>query len=367
MSLVNKLKSRLYPIYRKHFSRVYLYEGVLKSGSGSVKCLFVDNDKFYLEVLQALYAKSPMLVRTFRCWIPGLERLLNSSKLDADICFANVPLHHAPLFHDSAAYIMQTRVRQTLDTTTELDANKRYRDRKRDVNRTNRKFGLTCRISHSPDDFDFFYHRMAKPLTIKFGDAAMEDTYDDLKLFFEKGVLLLVVCEGVPISGVLCYEHEVTFVAYRSGLLDGDPSYLKMGAMSAWYLFLIEYAREQGYEKVDFMNSIPFLNIGVYVTKQHWGATAESCEGATSWVYLFKRCNSETFSRIVENIPLIVHTQNGLEGVISFSDENDLTPEIEQKLTSKYGAPGLYGLQILRSNGAIKHIILKSHNCYKVK
>lgn len=358
MNPISTLKSRLYPLYRKFFSRAYLYEGTLKSGNGSAKCLFIDNDKFYLQVLQALFVESPKLVRTFRCWIPGLKHLLGSSRLDADICFANVALSYAPLFHDSATYTMQTRVRQTLDITSVLDANKRYRDRKRGVNSTNRKFGLTCRISHSLADFDYFFHRMSQPLVKMFGDVAMIDPYEEMKFFFEKGVLIFVLHNGEPISGVLCYGDQRLFTAYRSGLLDGDPSYLKMGAMSAWYFFLLEYAREQGYEKVDFMNSIPLLNNGVYMTKQHWGANSEPYEGATSWVYLFKRCSSETFARIVENIPLIVHTKNGLEGVISIPDEIDLSPEFEQKLSSQYGAPGLYGLQILRSSGTIEQIIL---------
>ncbi|MDD2852265.1 MAG: GNAT family N-acetyltransferase [Desulfuromonadaceae bacterium] len=286
-----------------------------------------------------------------------MKRLLDSRGFDADICFANVSLRHAPLFHDSATYTMQTRVNQKLDIET-VDANKRFRDRKRAVNSTIRKYGLTCRVTHSQEDFDFFYHRMAKPLINKFGDAAMEATYDDLKLFFEKGILLLVLYEGEPISGVLCYEDKGTFVAYRSGLRDGDPSYLKMGAMSAWYYYLMEYAREQGYQKVDFMNSLPFLNNGVYLTKQHWGAKTGAFEGATSRVYLFNRGSSKKFARIIDTIPLIIHTRNGIEGVISLPDDIELTPELEQKLSSQYGAPGLYGLQILRSTGTMEQIIL---------
>ncbi|MDD2736004.1 MAG: GNAT family N-acetyltransferase [Desulfuromonadaceae bacterium] len=359
MNLISTLKGWLYPTYRKYFSRAYLYEGALKSGNGSAKCLFVDNDKFYLQVLHALFIESPTLVRTFRCWIPGLKRLLNSPRLDADICFANVPLRHARLFHDSATYIMQTRVNQKLDIETALESNSRYIVQRKEVSRKKiKKFGLTQRISHNSEDLAFFYHRMSQPLIRKFGDAVMRDSYDELKSVFEKGVLIFVLYNGEPISGVLCYEDKGLFTAYRSGLLDGDPSYLKMGATSAFYFYFLEYAREHGCQTVDLMQSLPFLNDGVYRHKQHWGAKTGAFEGATSWVYLFNRSSSETFARFIENIPLIVHTKNGLEGVISLADDIELTTELEQKLSSQYGDPGIYGLQIVRSNGIVEQIIL---------
>ena len=188
------------------------------------------------------------------------------------------------------------------------------------------------------------------------------DTYEEMRRIFEKGVLILVLYNEKRISAALCYENNGTLVYYRSGLLDGEQTYLDMGAMSATYFFLFEYACQQGYQKIDFMRCLPFLNDGVYMHKQEWGATTEPFEGATSWVYLFNRGSSETLARVVKNIPLIVHTNNGLEGVVTVPDEHDLTPELEQKLSSQYSAPGLYGLQVLRSNGTIEQIILNSHN-----
>jgi len=343
-------------VYRNYFSRAYLYEGVLKNGKGTIKCLFVDNDRFYMQVLAKLFADKPRLVSSYRCWIPGLKKRIESSKLDADICLANVSLQYAPIFAESATFTMQTRVRQTLDIKSALETNKRYRDRRRAVNSKIRKFGLTHRISDSAEDFDLFYNRMALPLINKFGDAAIEANYEELKPFFDKGLILFVLHDGNPVSGVLFYENNGILTAYRAGLLDGKAEYVNIGAMSAWYFFLLEYARQQGYQKVDFMRSMPFLNDGVYMTKQHWGASSEPFEEASTIVYLFNRSSSDTLARVVENIPLITRTQNGLEGVVSIGDEHALTSNLEQKLTRQYGETGLVGLKILRPNGAVDHI-----------
>lgn len=362
MSLISTLKRRLYPIYRKYFSRAYLYEGVLKTGKGSLRCLFVDNDKFYQQVLQKLFMDSPTLIRSFRCWMPGLKRMIKSPGLDAEICIANVSLKYGHLLRDCATFKMQTRVTQKIYIANGLETNKCYRDRRRDEGRVIRKFGLTCRISHSLDDFDFFYHRMSRPLIRKFGDAVIVDTYEEMKQIFEKGVLILVHYKGEPISGVLCYENQGVFTAYRSGLLDGEQSYLKMGAMSAWYYFLLEYAIQQGFQEVNFMQSLPILNDGVYLHKQHWGAKTVPFEGAQSKVYLFNRSSSEILARVIETIPLIVHTGNGLEGVVSIPDEQVLTPEFEKKISQQYSAPGLVGLHMLRPHGPAEHIAFVEHS-----
>jgi len=357
MPLANSLKSWLYPIYRNYFSRVYLYEGVLKNDKGVLRCLFVDNDAFYLEVLQKLFGQSPKLVRTFRYWVPGLKRLLVSPDINADICIANVAVRHAPLFHDSATFIMQTRVRQTLDMASAPDKNKRYRDARKRIEKKIRKSDLTHRISHSVDDFDHFYHRMYKPLIRKFGHTAMDMSYEDLKSIFENGLLILVLYNGEPVSGLICLETKDLIVSYRLGLLDANQAYLDMGAQSACYYFFFEYASHHGYQKIDFMRSLPFLNDGVYMHKRLLGARTETFEDATTWAYLFNLGSSETLARVIEVIPMISHSAKGLQGVVTIPDEDVLTSIRQKELFQQYGAPGLTGLHIVREKGGAEQIV----------
>jgi hypothetical protein len=357
MSVLGVLKRRLYPLYTRYFARAYLYQGELRSGKGEAKCLFIDNDQFYLGVVAKLFSEHYTLIRTFRCLISGVPHLMGSTKLDADVCFVNVAQRHASLFETRAIFKMQTRVSQSLDLIDAGENNKRFRDARKRVQKKLKKSGLTYRITREEEDFKFFYHRMSKPLVKKFGDAAMEMSYMDMKSVFEQGLLMFIQYNGEPVAGLVCVEQYPTIVSYRLGVLDGDQYYTEMGAQAACYYFLFEYASQQGFQQVDFMRCLPFLNDGVYVHKRLWGAQVGPYAEASSWVYLFKCSDALSFYRVMENLFPIVHTDQGLFGVVPVGGEAGLTTAMQHEMIRQYGDPGLSGLYIITESGKTERML----------
>ena len=76
--------------------------------------------------------------------------------------------------------------------------------------------------------------------------------------------------EDQPISAGLCSQEKKTIIFYRVGVIDQD--YRKKGAQSAVYYFLVRYAKDQNFDKIDLTLSRFLLRDGVYLSKREWGA-----------------------------------------------------------------------------------------------
>ena len=57
-----------------------------------------------------------------------------------------------------------------------------------------------------------------------------------------------------------------------NGVINGDYEYIKKGAESALYYFLIDWAMRQGIKIFDFGDCRPFSTDGVFQYKKKWGA-----------------------------------------------------------------------------------------------
>jgi hypothetical protein len=339
-----------------YFSRALLVEGVLKGTDQSFRCLFVDNSPLKEYLLLKVYAEPPRTIRRWKIWIPALKKLIQNRPKGLDLCVAVLPLRYESLFQGLYDFKGQEYVRQVIDTSGSLDEIvSAFHQKKRQLtNKLKQKSGLTYRISHDLKDFDIFYHRMHQPhIQKKFGDLSHMDSLEEMKSWFLKGFLLLVLSGDQPIAGALCLVEGNALTFRRTGVLDGEESYIKMGAQLALYYFNILYAKDHGIEKVDTMKSRSILDDGVYRTKREWGAAVLPDNESESWVYFFNLGPSEKVARFFQQNPVIIHTETGLKGVVGVENELDLSPEVESDLTYRFYAPGLEGLILLTPESTI--------------
>ena len=356
VSLIGLVKKTFYPVTSRFFSRATVVEGRLRGVDDSFRCLFVDNSTFTEYLKARMYEEPPAVLRRWRVWIPALKKLISRKTVSFDLCVAVLPQAYESAFRGLYDYKCTESVRQVIDTSGSWeDVRGRFSKTKRQItNRFAEKYGLGYRISNDPGEFDYFYHRMFAPhIKKRFGELSSIDSYEDLKTFFLKGLLLFVTKGGEKVAGALCLVKDGTLVFRRTGVLDGDETHVEGGAQLALYYFQLKYANEHRLRAVDTMMSAPFLNDGVYVNKKEWGAAVFPDDESPTWVYYFCAAPSEKMARFFEKNPTIVHSDAGLKGLIGASGATDISTVSVNDLTRRYQSSGLHGFTILTGAGAL--------------
>jgi hypothetical protein len=233
-----------------------------------------------------MYEAPPLVLQERRIWIPALRKLIQEKANSFDLCVAVLPKAYESTFRGLYDYRGTEAVRQVIDTSGSWeDVRSRFSKKRRQItNEFPEKTGLAYRMSNGLEEFDFFYHRMHVPhIKKRYGELSGIDSYDDMKKFFLKGLLLFVTKGDAAVAGALCLVEDGTLVFRRTGVLDGDETHIEGGAQTALYYFQLKYANEHNLRAVDTMKSAPFLNDGVYKHKRDWGATVLPDDESSDW------------------------------------------------------------------------------------
>ncbi|MBP7528269.1 MAG: hypothetical protein KA801_10105 [Syntrophorhabdaceae bacterium] len=351
MRIIGWLKSKVYPVMCRYSSHATLVEGKLKNTGDTFRCLFVENTDLMSYILPRVYREPPVVLRTWRLWVPFIHRVLKNYSNSIDMCVAVLPLKYEPEFRKLAHFKSQTLVCSFIDTSCGWeDVRKRFQHDKRQFsNKMDRKPIFTCRISKDPKDFDFFYNEMYVPhIQKRFEDLADLDSYDQMRGSFLKGFLLVVEEGKKSVAGVLCEIENDTLLARRTGVLSGNEECIKRGASSAEYYFALKFALEHGLSRVDLLRSRPFFNDGVYSTKRKWGAAVYPDRQSESWVFFFIPKYSEQTANFFAINPVIIYVDDKMYGLVGWNNENPPSAKDEKELRKKYYSPGLVGLMLVQ-------------------
>lgn len=356
MRLMDHLKTAAYGKYSQYISRATLVTGSLKGTDLPFRCLLVENSDFGDYIRPKMFGGEMKILDCRKVFIPGLKRVL-PGRLDIDLCIAVLPARREADFSAMLHFTTREWVHQILDTSVSWEEIRRaFHKNPKETLRKIRKHGLTFTTSFDGRDFDLFYKRMFLPLIRnRHGDSASLDGYEEMKHYFLRGFLLLVLLDGQAVSGGLCHAHGDTLIFRRIGVLDGSDEYLKLGAQSAVYSSVISFAKDNGFKRVDFMQSRPFLNDGVYYHKVEWGAGVHLEDGDDSCVLFLIPTLSAKIVRFFESNPMIVANGGEVSGLVGWTkNEFPSAREIEQIL-ARYRAPGLDSLLLL--SGTVKPIV----------
>ena len=353
LPMVRWAKQKLHPITSRLFSRATLVEGTLKGTAHPFRCLLVDNSRFTDYLRARMYDGSPAVLKERRIWIPALRNVILKEADSFDLCVAVLPRAYEARFRGLYDFRCTQNVRQIIDTSGSWeDVRGRFSRKKRQIsNDFPAKHGLEYRISSDLGEFEFFYHRMHVPHILKrYGELSNIESYEEMKEFFLKGVLLLVTRDQKPVAGALCLVEDGTLIFRRTGVLDGDETHIDGGAQTALYYFQLRHANESGLRAVDTMKSWPCLD-GVYKHKRDWGAAELPDDEADTWVYFFNARPSEKIARFFEGNPLIVSSGEGLKAVIGLGDATEVSAEAAEEIASRHRTAGLSGFTIVTRTG----------------
>jgi hypothetical protein len=357
-SLVGTLKRAVYPVSSTLIATASLVEGRLKGSNVPFKSLFIHNTNFNDHLKQRMYEGEATVVRKWRILIPALKRMVQQNRLGFDLCVAVLPTFYERLFDDVCDLKAYEEVRQVIDTSGGWEAMRlEFGKKKRQTtNNFSERFGLSYRMSKDVEDFDHFYYRMHVPhIRRRYGDLSQIDSYEDMKEFFLKGLLLFVTKDDKPVAGALSMIDGKSLVFRRTGVLDGDETVVKGGAQTALYYFQLKYAADNGFQSVDTMKSAPYLNDGVFRHKAEWGARTLPDDEATRWVFFFTRGQDAKLAQFFDTNPIVVRTPGravasaALRGVVGVPQGNPETAA--EEIQRRYPMKGLRELQLYGADG----------------
>lgn len=359
-SMVTRLKQAVYPLMSRLVTRTTLVEGQLKTSGETVRVLFVHHCLFNRE-LETRTLDQVTVLRRSRLAIPGIAAAIRSQLDQVDLVSAVLPASCAPAMAVLKPFQGHQEVRQIIDTSGGWEQmRKEFSKKRRQVtNEFREKHGLECRVSHDPADFDRFYHRMFVPhIQRRYGDLADIDSHAQLKQFFDRGMLFLVMSDGKEVAGALSELVDGHLLFRRSGVLDGDESHVKGGAQTALYYFQLQHAVASGIRALDTLKTTPFLNDGVFKHKADWGARSFQDHEATHLTFLVPGRDPARLARLFEISPIVIDEGSTLSAIVGDTTIDTPAPGYFDKLLGRISTSGLSSVQVQTRTGLHRHEIV---------
>jgi hypothetical protein len=91
--------------------------------------------------------------------------------------------------------------------------------------------------------------------------------------YFRRGLLFRIRRDGDWVAGAVCQSDQGTLLGQILGVRWGDPQEMKMGVLYALHYAVIRWANEHGYRSLDFLETGPYLESGLFQNKRRWGTT----------------------------------------------------------------------------------------------
>jgi hypothetical protein len=236
---------------------------------GLIGILEIGREKLLRSLGTRLFGELPRATTEVRrpLWSPTL-----SDEPDADIVMAEVHRWMAPRFRSAGWLIVPQSVRWqgSLDAIPPKDCSHGLLENMRKV----RKQEFAIEQSSAPADWDEFYSTMVGPQALaRHGSTAWVPSRLLMNDFARKGVLHLITRGGERVAGICTVPRGDTLWLAISGVRNGDPALLRLGAGVAILALTIEWARAQGFRALDAGRTGPFCNDGLQQFKRKWGLT----------------------------------------------------------------------------------------------
>jgi hypothetical protein len=196
---------------------------------------------------------------------------------DVDILVTGCSAGRAASLSQERTVVLPFRVRLLLEVQPDRDAMlaRVSGDERRQFRKLHRKHEWEVEVGGEVGDLEFFYeHRPT--MASRYGDEARSaDWATALWCLFRNGVLLFVTEGGKRVAGALCRLDDggATLGMRLLGVLDGDKTHYRSGAMKAVYYLTMDWAVRNGVTLLDFSGSDPFPGKGVFQFKRRFHPT----------------------------------------------------------------------------------------------
>lgn len=181
-----------------------------------------------------------------------------------------------------------------------------------DIQRT-KQCAFTCEVSRRSADLATFHRDVYLPfLRNRHRGAAVARSLRYLRRRFRRGGILWISRGGARVAGALFERRRGVLDMVAVGVMRGDLSLVREGAIGALYVHLVDYARTTGSTGIDLRGSRPSPLDGLTRYKRKWGATVYDRADVVSTTFVRWQQLTPAVESLLARLPLIFRDDGGL-------------------------------------------------------
>ena len=347
---------RIFSILSQLRINVYQFEGKSKWGEKTLTTLVIGEGSGMLPyVFSLLYADKPTKKKLDKIFLWKVKSKITSDIQSMDLVFVAIDEVFSRFLSRQGFVVIPEWVMFKLDLNKPLPKGNRSKGLQNNLRKV-RKYQYSFEITRDFKEFQNFYHHMYLPYAEnRYGELSLVGWFRDLQKIFERGSLLLVNRGNDCIAGALLQVKNTIVSVRYFGVKDGNVKYLEEGVLAACYYFTLTWAKDNGYEWIEFGHCRPFFRDGAFYHKKSWGMEIEKSNRlmlATKAVFGMKVCNHDHgLTEFLTTNPFITIDQGKLKGILFAQQEHPLTCEEIQSLYRTYYIPGIDSFVVSSSQG----------------
>jgi len=298
--------------------RLQLIDGVLAGSGTALTVLYAGRGWNHPYLVKTLF-ESHTLREEHRTTLFGYRRRLRHWQDQADVIVVDIGWPYAGFINRRGDYLevpdwIDMGVNLAGDWQT-LCRGFRKDARKNDLRRV-RRAGYRCETTSSRAELEHFYDAIYVPYVqfVHGADALVAPRFHVLRQG-AKGALIKVLADEETVAAGVVYPDGEVLVSLWMGIPAHRHREPADASVSALYVFLLQYAVEQGYSAVDFAGTRAFLGDGVFRFKRKWGAVVEDSFSPSSILFRLVSASPQSLA-FCRQFPLITRTARGLEGLL---------------------------------------------------
>jgi len=336
----------------------YLIEGKEKGSRENLRALILGKDRTLSYFSELIYSGEPSKEDLGKgmIWKP-LSKIRTAQK-KPDLILVEVDKFYASIFERQKFALLPQWIPFILDISMFLPKimkmikNRSLENNLRKMSRQNYSYELT----QDADKFDLFYHHMYSPYAVmRYGKSSWVFSYRHMRNLLEKGKLLLVKKDDDYQAGALLLERGKSLFSHSIGVRDGNSQYVEQGIQTALYYFTIIWAKERGYERIDFGYCRPFLQDGVFIYKKRWGMALENRNRSMNLgIFALKICRfSQSVRSFLAKNPFVFIERDKVRGLILAEQTHPLTFQEVEFLMRVHYIRGIDSLVVSSPHGFV--------------
>jgi len=287
-----------------------------------------------------------------RMWLWSACRLARNERANHDIAIIDSEVSLSRRLKGPDAFVIPNWIRGEVDLATALQQLKRNDSVKADLRRI-RQHGYHYEVTHDEQGFERFFHEMYLPYANRtYAGMMFLMPHTDLRAFMAHSEILWVKSGTEEVAAQMLRHDGAIIRAYALGVKDGDPQYVKSGALAAAYYFAMLYLTERGAQRLHLGGSRPFLHDGVLQYKRKWGVRI--VDSSPRFFVLTRTRNNNASLSFLANNPFFFETKAVLNGAIFIGRDLGISDDAIQRWRKEFEDMGISHVQVFNAGEELK-------------
>jgi hypothetical protein len=345
--------SRLKAVVFQFRLPVYVVSGVEKTSGEKIRFLFVGRETFPLFLIELLFTSAPHVEQVGMVFVWRLHKLDCFFSSDVDAVLVSCDRFYQRWPEKAGLFVFPHMVDMVLDVSDPFDVFYKglSNSAKADIKKVE-KYKYTFEVFSDINQLRFFYDSMYRPLIeTRYADAPVyTPPFTFFKLLHMIGYQLLLVKDekGDFVSGIYFHVKRNEVFCRYLGVINGELELIRKGAESALYCFLMDYAKDQKVNVLDFGGARPFFNDGLFLYKRKWGMKVVPSDFVKEIFGLRMVNESEQLKQFLIQNPFIgINEKNELIGYV-FVDKKTFRDAMSAQFEKRFQTPGVNEVRFIK-------------------